>query len=252
MEEIRGPSTDTVSTVAVPLSNDDDRIQATDSETASGSGSARPATLVHPWPHLSEFYVLKSRDGNLLHFSCVLCAPREVIIKYHQSSLANLKSHVSRHHSAVAKSFEDRIKAGSSLGKHKQSTESSQLSQSSGSSTTNNSTLEPSTKRIRQATVAETFNKAASGVSVRQTLVDEKIVDLFVYNMLPLRVVESPTFVSLITTLNPHKSSMSRRTLGRQIVTRHRQLEEYIIRFLQYSLLNMLLYNSQLVIIRFQ
>jgi hypothetical protein len=243
MEEIRGPSSDTVITVAVPLGNDDDRLrpleasQATDSKTASGIGSTRPATLQHPWPHLSEFYILKSRDGNLLHFSSVLCAPREVIIKGHQSSLTNLKSHVSRHHSAVAKSFEDRIKAGSSRGKHRQS---SQLSLSIGSSITNESTIEPSTKRIRQATVAETFNKMVSGVSVRQTLVGEKIVDLFVYNMLPLRVVESPTFVSRITTLNPHKSAMSRRTLGRQIVTRHRQLEEYIIRFLQYSILYIL------------
>jgi hypothetical protein len=194
MEEIRGPSSDTVITVPMPLGNDDDRLrpleasQAIYSKTASGSGSARPATLQHPWPHLPEFYVLKSRDGNLLHFSCVLCAPREVVIKGHKSSLTNLKSHVSRHHSAVAKNFEDRFKTGSSRGKHRQS---SLLSQSIGSSITNELTIEPSTKRIRHATVAETFNNVASGVSVRQTLVDEKIVDLFVYNMLQLRVVNS-------------------------------------------------------------
>lgn len=45
-------------------------------------------------------------------------------------------------------------------------------------------------KQKRQSTVAETFQKAASGIGVRQSVVDMKIVDLFVYNMLPLQVVD--------------------------------------------------------------
>lgn len=72
---------------------------------------------LNPWPHIEDFYVLESRNGQLLNFHCVLCKPKVVIIKGHTSSLNNLKSHVNRNHPSQLKIFEDNIKAGSTQGR---------------------------------------------------------------------------------------------------------------------------------------
>ncbi|XP_069960596.1 uncharacterized protein [Cherax quadricarinatus] len=191
------------------------------------AAQAEGQELQNPWPHLDDYFVLKSRDtknANILHFLCVMCQPKETIIKGQAVSLYNLKSHVRRKHPAHAIKFEERIKAGSSRGKHGQSSCGSATNRSSSQSS------QPPAKRARQTTIGEAF--VAAGTSVCQSVVDTKIVDLFVCNMLPLHVVESPTFVSLIKTLNPSKASMSRHTLGRRILVSHKQLEEHLIRYL--------------------
>jgi hypothetical protein len=196
-------------------------------ETKGEMTAQHKPPALNPWPHIEDFYILESRNGQALTYHCVLCEPKEVIIKGHTSTLNNLKSHLSRNHPSQIKNFEDTVKAGSMQGKKRgsHSSECSIVQQND-----HQLMLQPSAKIKRQSTVADSFQKAASGISVRQMVVDRKIVDMFVYNMLPLQVVESPTFVSLVRTLNPTKTSMSRRTLGRKIVTRHKQLEEYIIR----------------------
>nr|XP_053656644.1 uncharacterized protein LOC128705504 [Cherax quadricarinatus] len=179
----------------------------------------------NPWPHLDDYFVLKSRDtknANILYFLCIMCQHSATIIRGQAASLYNLKSHVKRKHPAHAVKFEERIQAGSSLGKHGKS--------SCGSATNRNSSKlsQLSAKRARQTTIDEVF--VAVGTSVRQSVVDTKIVDLFVCKTLPLYVLESLTFVSLIKTLNSNKISISIRTLGRRILVSHKQLEEYLIR----------------------
>lgn len=72
---------------------------------------------LNPWPHIEDFYVLESRNGQLLNFHCVLCEPKVVTINGHTSSLNNLKSHVNRNHPSHLKNFEDTVKAGSTQGK---------------------------------------------------------------------------------------------------------------------------------------
>ncbi|XP_034018620.1 uncharacterized protein LOC117503486 [Thalassophryne amazonica] len=176
----------------------------------------------NPWPHLEDFFVFKSVDksnNKLMFFRCALCQPKQTTIKAHISSLYNLKSHVRRNHSAQITRFEERIKAGSSRGKRREYPGSS---------------LQPfamNTCQLSQPTIGEAFGQSAAGV--HQSVVDAKIVDLFVCNMLPLHVVESPSFIRLIKTLDPSKTSMSSRTLGRRISASHKQLEEHLIRLLK-------------------
>jgi hypothetical protein len=131
-----------------------------------------------------------------------------------------LEVHVKTKHPAHAIQFEERIKGGFSCGKHRQSFGSS------ASSRSNSQSSQPPAKEKRQPTIGEAFGQAAAGTGVRQSVVDTRIVDLFVCNMLPLQVVESPTFVSLIKMLNPNKTSMSRPTLVKRILASHKQLEE--------------------------
>ncbi|XP_042229523.1 uncharacterized protein LOC121871369 [Homarus americanus] len=219
-----GPSgpVDSVEEPAVAVS------EAVEAEAAQAEGQAQESQS--PWPHLNDYFVLKSRDkrnANILYFQCFMCQPKETTIKGQATSLYNLKSHVKRKHPAHAIQFEERIKAGSSRGKHRQSSGSGASSKSSSQSS------RPPAKKPRQPTIGEVFGESAAGTGVRQSVVDKRIVDLFVCNMLPLHVVESPTFVSLIKTLNPSKTSMSRRTLGKKILGSHKQLEEYLIRLLK-------------------
>ena len=103
---------------------------------------------------------------------------------------------------------------------------------SSGSSTSVvlSSFSPPSAKKARQQTIGESFSIGTTVSGVPQAAVDQRIVDLFVANLLPLHVVESDTFQRLIKTLNPSKSSISRRTLGRRIVHSFTDLKQYLIR----------------------
>lgn len=93
--------------------------------------------------------------------------------------------------------------------------------------------LIPLKRRIqqgRQLSIGESFGIAATGSGVPQAKVDKGIVNLFVSNMIPLHVVESQSFGALIKTLNPSKSSISRRTLGRRITDEHIELKQHLIR----------------------
>lgn len=191
-----------------------------DEPRAEGSSSAvaeevdEESREPHPWPHLKDYFTFNSRDEsneNSMYFQCVLCQPKKTIIKGQLRSLFNLKSHIIRKHPAHVAQFNLEVKSGSLRGKHRLSVESSASAGSSSHSS------QPPPKKARQPSLAESFFKSSS-TGVRQSMVDRQIVDMFVQNMLPLHVVESPTFVGLIKLLNPSKSSMSRRTLGRRVL----------------------------------
>ncbi|XP_050704668.1 uncharacterized protein LOC126990155 [Eriocheir sinensis] len=148
----------------------------------------------NPWPHLKKYFVLKSRDmtnANVLHFRCVMCHPKETVIDGQTANLYNLKSQVKRKHPAHATQFEERIKSGSLRGKNRQSPPGSDSSTASQSS-------HPPAKKRHQPAIGEAFGQSAAGTSVRQSVVDTKIVDMFVCNMLPLYVVASHIYVSKV------------------------------------------------------
>ena len=45
--------------------------------------------------------------------------------------------------------------------------------------------------------------------------------------------MDSPEFVDMIRTLDPATKTMSRRTLGRQILAKHEDLEQHLIKILE-------------------
>lgn len=181
---------------------------------------------VDPWPHLNSYYDFVKRDDqnkNTLHYKCVLCKPKSVTIKANVSSYFNLKSHMNRTHPSVALQFTQQVKKCDFRGKKR----STAVINDSSSSTSRD--MLSSTLQKRQATITEVCQ--LTGNSVPQSVLDEKITDFFVDNMLPMHVVESSTFSSLVETLNPKKKvTMSRRTLGRRIINRHEELETVLIR----------------------
>ena len=219
------------------ISTDSDDSQAEEQPTTSGL-SQRPdqsqalgatATVIdadinaqHPWPHLKKYFTLKAvnKDKTQLQFACILCKPKETVIKAHASSLFNLKSHIKKKHSTRAKQFEETIKAGSSRDKHLNKICSQ--------------TDEPPPKKTQvQLTVSETLTSRRGSFcrnAGSQKQVDTKIVDFFVCNLIAFNVVESSSFFELVKTLNPKTSVISRRTLGRRVSKRYDELQSYLVR----------------------
>ena len=201
-------------------------------ETSQPSGSQAAASqdqepFQNPWPHLERYFKLSRQDKDnekVLYFECQKCRPTKKIVRGHVTSLNNLKSHIKRTHPSVAIQFEEEIKAGSGRGKRRHHTSGNSSVRSSGSATP-----ELPAKKVRQPTIGEALGSASTGTAVRQSTVDDKIVRLFVNNILPLHVVESEEFVDLVRTLNPTKVSLSRRTLGRRIDDKQRAVEEALI-----------------------
>ena len=83
-------------------------------------------------------------------------------------------------------------------------------------------------KKARQPSVVEAFKQ--TGREVKQSLVDEAIVDLIVNRMLPFSAVEWPEFKTLVSTLNPAKTCMTRVTLTKKIGDKHTFIEGELIR----------------------
>ena len=52
----------------------------------------------NPWPHLNDYFLLKSGVGDKLIFQCQVCLPKTVLVKGHMTSLNNLKQHIKRTH----------------------------------------------------------------------------------------------------------------------------------------------------------
>ncbi|KAB0795331.1 hypothetical protein PPYR_12170 [Photinus pyralis] len=206
----------------------------TETEIASGGTSDGDEPQQNPWPHLSGFVAYKARLRDTLVYECKLCLPKTSTIKAHVSSLNNLKQHVKRMHPVKYIQFEEIVKAGSTRGKIKKRPNSSNTStiDSNADSSGSHFLSPPSTKKVRQQSIGESFGIVASGSAVPQASVNRCIVNFFVTNMIPLHVVESDTFNTLIKTLNPSKSTISRRTLGRRIADSHTLLKQRLIKIL--------------------
>ena len=83
-------------------------------------------------------------------------------------------------------------------------------------------------KKARQPSVVEALKQ--TGREVKQSSVDEAIVNLIVNRMLPFSAVEWPEFKALVVTLNPEKTCMTRPTLTKRISDKHTFIEGELIR----------------------
>lgn len=73
----------------------------------------------NPWPHLKEYFDFRDRKDNTLSFHCVLCKPKERVLKAHTTTLQNLRIHIQRCHSQRLQKFLELTKLGSGRGKHR-------------------------------------------------------------------------------------------------------------------------------------
>ena len=73
-----------------------------------------------------------------------------------------------------------------------------------------------SVKKLKQQQL-ETTVSFSNANYITQSKVDRLIVNFVIQGILPMRIVEQPEFVQLITGLQPNRCVMDRRTLRRKI-----------------------------------
>lgn len=88
----------------------------------------------------------------------------------------------------------------------------------------------PPLREQSQLSIRHAFSNIGTGRSVPQSSVDQRLIECFIDNMLPLSLIDSPSFVNLLQTLNNRTTVMSRRTLCRRIAIDHEKLEQHLIR----------------------
>lgn len=165
------------------------------------------ATEPHsPWPFLDKWVTFKKTIGLNYIFQCLSCLPKLTELKVNKRTKANMKSHFQRLHPDEIGQIDEACRANVVTG--------GRIRTLSGQSD-NGST----SKRQRE-----------TPTDVLQSSVDNSIVKFVVANMLPLQVVDSPSFRHMVLNLNPTKDVPSRRTLGRRILEDYEEMKESLIR----------------------
>jgi hypothetical protein len=197
----------------VPLSESQDQLQDN-----NATENIENPSIINPWPFISDFFTIISVDPknkNLLKYQCLQCTHKKVLISAHSSSFYNLKTHLKRSHFSTLLSFENLTKANSKRGRGNECAP-------------NNSEIQ----KKKQKPISEMFLAKSDNFEISQDFVDQKTIDFFVENMIALRAIDSKSFKDLFYALNPKKTCMSRRTLGRRILDHHRKVEDFVIRFI--------------------
>ncbi|KAK9889270.1 hypothetical protein WA026_004549 [Henosepilachna vigintioctopunctata] len=172
---------------------------------------------------LTEYVELMSRSDQQLLVACERYLPKDSKIKVHVSSPNNLKQHKREYISHNTYSLKRALSGARQKGELIL-TILMMLAQVAVILTRQKNTTGSTAKHRGIVWVA------AIGICVPQVKLDKCIVNLFVSNMIHLRVVESKSFGALIKTLNPSKNSISRRTLGTRIADEHIQLKQHLIK----------------------
>lgn len=179
-----------------------------------------------PWPHLDKFLLFKRQDGNNYVFRCKLCIKHNEI-RAHKSSFYNAKNHFKKIHPSCSLEIDDACKSASLRGKKRSITAICETLTHS----TEESLLPVSRKQARQQTISESLATTTKRSSpVTQTQVETALVNMIVFGMYPLSIVESQPFRDFAGVLNPTRQIPSRRTVGRRISESFDEQKELLIR----------------------
>lgn len=136
--------------------------------SCSTSGSTTDVALyTNPWPYLESFFeFICEKDSKNLKFRCKLCEPKETFLSINKKSLNNFKAHLSSKHTASVQTFENLVDR-----KRKR------IRDGEGILVRKLPRMEDSFKTCRK-----------QPLPVSQNMLEDKIVSLFVENMIPLHV----------------------------------------------------------------
>lgn len=157
-----------------------------ESSTTSGAGTENTDDAGCNFDNLRAFYTLSHRDsdGKNLTFLCKLCPPAlKKQVRTSMTSFSNLKRHVELKHSSSVKAYMQALQGHRGKGKTP--------SQS------------PQTTQV-------TLPAAFRGI-ISQQQVDRLIINYIVGDLQPLSKVEKPSFIKLVTGLQPGRHVPSRR-----------------------------------------
>jgi len=84
-------------------------------------------------------------------------------------------------------------------------------------------------KKLKQMSIVGMMSNANM---VTRAAGDEAVMNLIIGSLQPLHVVEHPDFISLITTLQPNRTVMCRRTLRSRIAEASKQMKQKLVKML--------------------
>ena len=188
--------------------------------------------LLSPWPFLDKWIHYKKMEGNdVFLFECRYCLPKIKVLRVNKGTKHNLKSHFKRIHPSSAKQVDDACKANFSSRARSGNMSLAALTAVTGSGSSDIGTRSASVKRCPcQMSLAETIENVAQGSDVLQANVDKAIVAFVLENMLPLQLVDSKSFRSLVRILNPKKEVPSRRTLESSFIDMYEEMKDDLIK----------------------
>jgi hypothetical protein len=144
----------------------------------------------NPWPHVAPFFKFTGRKELKLIYACTLC-PGRPEVNAHTTSTQNLKSHINSKHKARLGEFTELLKKKSKRGMHAKKRVHSGESGASSASTSVEAPLPGKRKTQSQSNILEWVGSAALEAGTRkvsQKKIEALLVDIFVENMLALRV----------------------------------------------------------------
>ncbi|XP_060787122.1 uncharacterized protein LOC132892769 isoform X1 [Neoarius graeffei] len=146
------------------------------------------AEEAHPWPHIQTMFTLPATKNNSYVMRCHMCLPKPVDISAYKNSTPNLRKHIARVHPNKLKKYIDLIES------HRKR----RLSSSE----------EPPSKNAR---ITSSFTVLSQRVS--QATLDKLVLNFVCQANQPFSVVETPSFKTMIETLQPQCTVLTRKTL---------------------------------------
>lgn len=178
--------------------------QDTDEDTDGASQEEVPAGI-NPWPYLEkDYFKFLRQDGKALSFKCRLCTSFKTV-KADTTSRGNLVKHMHRHHDSRFRAFQKLL--DSSAYRPRSGKSESQSSQSQNS----------------------LIGYMGSGRKVTQANVDSKILSFVVLTGQSFRIVDHPAFIDLVSTLEPSKKILSRKSLMPKLKDKYNAMRTKII-----------------------
>lgn len=207
------------------------------------------------YSYLKDFAVVNSIDryANTLFFKCLACQPKNKILKCNVLSVYNLKKHMEKVHpgkvyreyvtaSSVKDKQTDEIETDSEdksdLDAKKTDDSGSELEEPEEAYEKAMKVKETETikkkgkdnKSNKKTTIVESKPKVKKIPHLTQMRTTNAVVEFFVSNFISLRVVETPSFIKMLRTMNPGYKGMSRRTLMRKTGERYTRMFKKLTR----------------------
>ncbi|KAF2366176.1 HTH CenpB-type DNA-binding domain [Trinorchestia longiramus] len=169
----------------------------------------------NPWPYLHDFfeYVSTGKDSGSMTFKCVQCLPMTKYYKAQKKSLFSLRKHIASIHAEMLTSFNACVKKGSKDHFKRKRDLSGERDYDDDEDERNAPKKQCTQLKMPQAMGLNRY----IGLNACNKTLENKIMKFFIENVLPLRIVESSSFIDMIEYSSGKKFSMNRRTLSRKI-----------------------------------
>ncbi|KAL3983521.1 oligodendrocyte myelin glycoprotein [Sarotherodon galilaeus] len=158
----------------------------------------------HPWPHMQSMFRFKGVQKDSYIMRCLLCEPKQTDVSAYKNSTSNLRKHVARVHSNKLRMYTELM--------------DSHRKRKSSSST------EPP---MKNAKLTDSFTGSRR---ITQATFDKLLLTFVCEANRPFSIVETSSFKTMMETLQPQCTVMTRKTLCSKIQDAVKNMKSIIIK----------------------